>query len=101
MNLPGCVLRVSVMMRRSPRLSNGQGPVRRFAAARDARELRMLRIWIEDKGPIAAFRWRGVPGEDAALPRPQGVAEEAGLAVQWGRKVLEVRPPGCGSKGAV
>jgi hypothetical protein len=54
----------------------------------------MLRKWIEDKGPIA-FRWRGVPGEDAALARPQGVAAEAGLALQWGRKVPGVRPPGC------
>ena len=26
----------------------------------------MLRIGIEDKCPIAAFRWHGVPGEDAA-----------------------------------
>ncbi len=49
----------------------------------------MLRIRIEDEGPIAALRWRGVPGEDAGLARLQGVAEEAGL----GRKVLEVRPP--------
>jgi len=39
-----------------------------------------------------------MPGEDAALARLQGVAEGAGLAVQWGRKVLEVRPPGCRSK---
>lgn len=29
-------------------------------------ELRMLRIGIEDKCPTAAFRWHGVPGEDAA-----------------------------------
>jgi hypothetical protein len=26
----------------------------------------MLRIGIEDKCPTAAFRWHGVPGEDAA-----------------------------------
>jgi hypothetical protein len=27
----------------------------------------MLRMRIEGKGPVAAFRWRGVPGKDAAL----------------------------------
>jgi hypothetical protein len=40
----------------------------------------MLRIRIEDKGPIGAFRWRSVPGEGTALARHQGVAEEAGRA---------------------
>jgi hypothetical protein len=45
---------------------------------RDARELRMLRIGTEDKGPVAAFRWRGVPGEDAAPALLRGVAEAAG-----------------------
>jgi hypothetical protein len=45
---------------------------------RDARELRMLRIGTEDKGPVAAFRWRGMPGEDAALARLRGVGEAAG-----------------------
>lgn len=49
-------------------LGQRQGPVRRFAAARGTRELRMLRIRIEDNGPIAAFRGRGVTGESAALP---------------------------------
>jgi len=38
----------------------------------------MLRIRIEDKGPVAAFRWRGVPGADAGLARLRGVAGEAG-----------------------
>ena len=51
---------------------------------------------IEDKGPIAAFHWRGVPDEEAALTHLEGLAQEAeaaGLAIHWGRKVLEVRPP--------
>jgi hypothetical protein len=48
-----------------------------FAAARDTRELRMLRIRIEDKGPIAAFRWRGVTGDDAALARLKGLLRAA------------------------
>ncbi len=38
----------------------------------------MLRIRIEDKGPVAACRWRGVPGEDAAPACLRGVAEAAG-----------------------
>jgi trehalose 6-phosphate phosphatase len=70
--------------------------VRAFAAARDERDLRLLRVRIEDKGPIVAFHWRGVPDEDAARTRLEGVAREAedeGFAIHWGRKVLEVRPP--------
>jgi hypothetical protein len=34
----------------------------------------MLRIGIEDECPTAAFRWHGVPGEDAA--RAGGRSEE-------------------------
>jgi trehalose 6-phosphate phosphatase len=59
-------------------------------------ELRRLRVRDEDKGPIVAFHWRGTPDEDAAEIAIRGIAtraEEAGLAVHWGRKVLEVRPP--------
>jgi hypothetical protein len=74
-------------------LGQWQGPLRRFAAARGTRELRMLRIRIEDNGPFAAFRWRGVTGEDAALAQLGGVAAETGLAVRWACKVLEVRLP--------
>jgi trehalose 6-phosphate phosphatase len=70
--------------------------VRAFAADRDDRELRLLRVRIEDKGPIVAFHWRGAPDEDAARCRLERVAQEAeadGFATHWGRKVLEVRPP--------
>jgi hypothetical protein len=42
----------------------------------------MLRIRIEHKSPITAFRWRGAPGRDAAPTRPQRR-----------RKLLEVPPP--------
>ena len=58
--------------------------------------LRPLRVRSEDKGPIVAFHWRGTPDEDAAEIAIRGIAgraEDAGLAVHWGRKVLEVRPP--------
>jgi trehalose 6-phosphate phosphatase len=73
-----------------------EGRVKAFVADRDTPELRRLRVRIEDKGPIAAFHWRGVPDEDEARERLERVAAEAegdGLAVHWGRKVLEVRPP--------
>jgi trehalose 6-phosphate phosphatase len=79
-----------------PAFKSWEGRVRRFAAARDTSEQRLLRVRIEDKGPIAAFHWRGVPDEAAARNHLEGVAQEAeaaGLATHWGRKVLEVRPP--------
>lgn len=70
--------------------------VRRFAADQDTKDVRLLRIRIEDKGPIQAFHWRGAPDETSAHARVEGIAqaaEEAELGVHWGRKVLEVRPP--------
>lgn len=79
-----------------PAFKSWEGRVRGFAADRDAPELRKLRVRIEDKGPIAAFHWRGVPDEDAARAHLEGLAQEAeadGLETHWGRKVLEVRPP--------
>jgi trehalose 6-phosphate phosphatase len=71
--------------------------VRKFVHAREnVRELKLLRIRIEDKGPIKAFHWRDVPEEAAAETWLTGVAREAeaeGFATHWGRKVLEIRPP--------
>jgi trehalose 6-phosphate phosphatase len=80
----------------SPAFESWAGRVGGFVAERDDRELRRLRIRIERKGPIVAFHWRGVPDDDAARTRLEGVAQEAeaaGLDFHWGRKVLEVRPP--------
>ncbi len=85
-----------------PAFESWAGRVRDFAAARDERDLRLLRVRIEDKGPIVALHWRGVPDEDAARTRLEGVAQEAegeGFAIHWGRKVLEIRPPVPISKG--
>jgi trehalose 6-phosphate phosphatase len=82
--------------RTNPAFDEWEEPVRRFAAARDNPTLRALRVRIEDKGPIAAFHWRGVPDEGAAHARLDQIASEAeaeGLKTHWGRKVLEVRPP--------
>jgi trehalose 6-phosphate phosphatase len=70
--------------------------VRGFVRENDTRDLRIRRVRIEDKGPIAAFHWRGAPDEEAARERVGAIAEaaqEAGFHVHWGRKVLEVRPP--------
>ncbi|HEY1358162.1 MAG TPA: trehalose-phosphatase [Thermoleophilaceae bacterium] len=79
-----------------PDFKSWEGRVREFAGENDTRELRMLRVRIEDKGPIAAFHWRGAPDEEAARTRLDRLAQEAetaGFAIHWGRKVLEVRPP--------
>ena len=74
-----------------------QGRVRRFVKDREnKRDLKQLRVRIEDKGPINAFHWRDVPDETAAETWLQGVAQEAqaeGFDIHWGRKVLEIRPP--------
>ncbi len=74
-----------------------EGRVRGFVEEQgDDRDLKRLRLRVEDKGPIKAFHWRDVPDEDAAERWLQNVAQEAeakGLAIHWGRKVLEIRPP--------
>src|SRR5918997_109281 len=64
-----------------------EGNVKAFVTERDTPELRRLRVRIEDKGPIAALHWRGVPDEDAARERLEqvaGEAEQAGLAGHLG-----------------
>jgi trehalose 6-phosphate phosphatase len=58
-----------------PELAAHEPAVRRFAAAVYTPELQKLRVRSEDKRAIAEQ------------------AQEAGLAIHWGRKVLEVRPP--------
>ena len=74
-----------------------EGRVREFVEERQAdRQLKLLRVRVEDKGPIKAFHWRDVPDEAAAETWLQNVAQEAetdGFDIHWGRKVLEIRPP--------
>ena len=89
--LPGAVRSVL-----DPAVAEWADRVRAFVREHDARELRTLRIRIEDKGPIIAFHWRGAPDEGAARRRTEEIAadaEAAGLHTHWGRKVLEIRPP--------
>ena len=79
-----------------PAFKSWEERVRRFASEQDTPELRRLRVRMEDKGAIYAFHWRGVPDEDEARVRLEGLAQEAetaGFDTHWGRKVLEVRPP--------
>jgi trehalose 6-phosphate phosphatase len=76
--------------------------VRAFAARVYTAEHQRLRVRSEDKQTIAAFHWRGAPDEAAAAAAVREIAARAqheGLAVHWGRKVLEVRPPVALDKG--
>ena len=79
-----------------PEVASWADRVRHFVQEHESRELRILRVRTEDKGPISAFHWRGARDEERALELVKQVAsaaEEAGLDIHWGRKVLEVRPP--------
>lgn len=78
--------------------------VRDFAARVYTAEHQRLRVRSEDKDSIAAFHWRGAPDEELAATAVREIArraEQEGLAVHWGRKVLEVRPPVLLDKGLV
>ncbi len=58
---------------------------------------------LEDKGPIQALHWRGAGDEREAEARAHEIAAaagRAGLELRWGRKGLELRPPGRGGKDA-
>lgn len=87
-----------------PEFAAAGARVRAFARGVWADErLRRLRVRAEDKGEIAALHWRGAPDEAAAEAAVREVARRAqddGLAVHWGRKVLELRPPTHVDKGA-
>jgi trehalose 6-phosphate phosphatase len=78
----------------APEAEHWRGPLHEFAETVD---------WpFEDKGLAIVFHYRGVDDEEAALERLQDVAADArelGLVAQFGRKVLEVRPPVEANKG--
>jgi trehalose 6-phosphate phosphatase len=79
-----------------PEIAPWAARVRAFAASVYNPEHQRLRVRSEDKDVIAAFHWRGAPDEEAAAGAVREIARRAqdeGLAVHWGRKVLEVRPP--------
>jgi trehalose 6-phosphate phosphatase len=79
-----------------PEIQDWAERIHEFAREADTADLRRRRVRLEDKGTIVAFHWRGAPDEAAAERAVQEIAASAqqrGLAVHWGRKVLEVRPP--------
>jgi trehalose 6-phosphate phosphatase len=47
---------------------------------------------MEDKGPIVAYHWRGLPDMESKLRAVAEEAERDGFITHWGRKVLEIRP---------
>jgi trehalose 6-phosphate phosphatase len=79
-----------------PEIAAYEDTVREFAEAVYTPDLQRMRVRTEDKQAIRAFHWRGAPDEDAAEQAVRAIAERAqaeGLAIHWGRKVLEIRPP--------
>jgi trehalose 6-phosphate phosphatase len=78
----------------APEAERWRGPLHEFAETVD---------WpIEDKGLAIVFHYRGAVDEEAVLERLEDVAADArelGLVAQFGRKVLEVRPPVEADKG--
>jgi trehalose 6-phosphate phosphatase len=73
-----------------------------FSSEALAGPLRGMGVRYEDKGAVAGFHWRGVRDEGAAEEALKLVAEgaqEQGLTLYWGRKVLEVRAPVALHKG--
>ena len=85
-----------------PEVAPHEEAVRRFADEAYTTELQRLRVRSEDKRSIKAFHWRGAPNEEAAERALGEVADRAceeGLAIHWGRKVLEIRPPVALNKG--
>jgi trehalose 6-phosphate phosphatase len=85
-----------------PQLAEWTARVREFAASVYTPEYQRIRVRSEDKDSIAAFHWRGAPDEATAREAVETIArraEQEGLAVHWGRKVLEVRPPVLLDKG--
>jgi trehalose 6-phosphate phosphatase len=74
-----------------------------FLSTLDPATLAVAGLRREDKGPIQALHWRGAENEAAAAERAEEIATAAGsvgLEPRWGRKVLELRPPGGGGKDA-
>jgi len=70
---------------------------------RDACDLNILGVIVEDKGPVVAFHYRMAEEEDAARAAIESAIASSPSArnfrVQQGRKVIELRPPIAIDKG--
>jgi trehalose 6-phosphate phosphatase len=89
--------------RLDPSLEGRERDAADFIAGVDVDTLSEAGLRLEDKGPIQALHWRGAEDDRAAEAQAHEVAAEAGragLELRWGRKVLELRPPGGGGKDA-
>jgi trehalose 6-phosphate phosphatase len=88
-----------------PAVAGAERTAAEFVGGLDPASLGGLGLRREDKGPIQSLHWRGAADERAAEARAHEIAVQAGkakLEPRWGRKVLELRPPGGGGKdGAV
>jgi trehalose 6-phosphate phosphatase len=96
--LPG-----EVAPRFDPSMQGREGDAADFIGRLGAGALDDAGLRLEDKGPIQALHWRGAEDERSAEARAHEIAAaagRAGLELRWGRKVLELRPPGGGGKDA-
>lgn len=80
-----------------------QPAIDRLAARWTPEALAPYGLFPEPKGPTLSVHWRMAPDADAATTRLHTrlarEAEAEGLAVTWGRMVMEVRPPVAIDKG--
>jgi trehalose 6-phosphate phosphatase len=86
-----------------PALAGREREAADFLAGLSGDALAEAELRREDKGPIQALHWRGATDDRAAEARAREIAAaagRAGLELRWGRKVLELRPPGGGGKDA-
>jgi trehalose 6-phosphate phosphatase len=89
--------------RPDPSLAGRERAAAEFLATVDPATLAGDGLRREDKGPIQALHWRGAEDESSAEGHAHEIAADAGhagLEPRWGRKVLELRPPGGGGKDA-
>lgn len=89
--------------RLDPSLQGREQEAADFVASLGAATLADAELRLEDKGPIQALHWRGAEDDRGAEARAHEIgvaAGQAGLELRWGRKVLELRPPGGGGKDA-
>jgi trehalose 6-phosphate phosphatase len=86
-----------------PSLEGREETAAAFVSELGSTTLAEVGLRLEDKGPIQALHWRGAEDERSAEARAHEIAAaagRAGLEPRWGRKVLELRPPGGGGKDA-